>query len=151
VSHHEQSKCDGGRDRGDGQEFSAGMVPDRFVGRHIFGALDSFRSELERPGQDQGHRKAEKEKEDHDPRRPVGNVEEGKNLGRDLDQDPAHDGVSNRDAVNVPPLQFPQEPAPIHPATVVNRWGRVSEPDDSGGLPSRAGLQSIPWSDTLAL
>ena len=41
-----------------------------------------------------------------EPHRPIRNFEEWKNLRRDLNQQPAYDGVCNRDLVNIAPLQF---------------------------------------------
>ena len=105
---------EGGGNRRKGQEFATGISPDRLVGRHVFCALDSFGSDLERPGQNQGHRKSEDEQENHDPDRPVGNIEERKNLSGNLDEDPADDGISDGNAIDIAPLQFAQEPAPVH-------------------------------------
>jgi hypothetical protein len=90
------------------------MMPARFMRRHIHGALDAFRRELESPREDQRERKSQGKEEHYEPHRPDRNFEERENLGRDLNQDPADDGISDRDAVNVPSLQFPQESAPVH-------------------------------------
>ena len=45
---------------------------------------------------------------------PIGNFKKRKDLRRDLDQQPANDCVSDRDLVNIAPLQFGEEVAKVH-------------------------------------
>ncbi len=71
--------------------------------------LDSFRRDLERPRQDERDRKSENEQQHHQPDRPVWNFEKWKDLRRDLNQQPRHDGIGDRDLVNVAALQFGEE------------------------------------------
>ena len=87
--------------------------------RHLLSPLESFRRELEGPCENERDGKSENEEQNHNPDRPNRNVEERKNLGGDLDQDPADDHIGDGDAVNVAPLQFPQEFAPVHVTSVL--------------------------------
>src|SRR2546421_190344 len=109
--------------------------------RHVFGAFNAFRSDFERPCQNEGHGKSKDKKKDHPADRPARNLEERKDLRDNLDQHPADDGIGDGNAINVPPLQFAQEPAPVHPPTFVVRSSRVSELYDL----RRAGPNSIRW------
>ena len=46
--------------------------------------------------------------------RPVRNFEEGKNLCRDLNQQPTNDRVRDRNLVNIAPLQLGEEVVGLH-------------------------------------
>ena len=51
-------------------------------------------------------RKPEDERRDDQPHRPVRDFEKWQNLGRDLDQDPRDNDVSDRDAIDFAPFQL---------------------------------------------
>src|SRR6266567_3945880 len=84
--------------------------------RRVWGALDSFRREFKRPGQNHRHRKSDNEQQHHKTHGPIRNFEERKNLTRDLHQEPGHNAISNRNLVNVAPLQLREEGLRIHSA-----------------------------------
>ena len=90
------------------------MAPDRRVRRDVLGAFNAFRSEFEGPRQNKGDGEAKEKKKNHHSKRPIRNIENGKNLRGDLDEQPADGGVDNRDPVNIAPLQFAEEIAPVH-------------------------------------
>src|SRR5207248_10870153 len=91
---------------GERDQLSAVVTPDRFMGRHLFGALEPLRRKFEGPGQDEGDGKSENKQQHHQPNRPVGDFEERENLGGNLDQYPADDGIGDRNAINVTSLQL---------------------------------------------
>src|SRR6266496_2417185 len=95
-------------------KFATGLAPNRFTKIDIFRALDSFRREFKCPGKNHRHRKSDNEQQHHKTYGPIRNFEEGKNLTRDLHQEPRHDTVSDRDLVNVASLQFGKEVPRIH-------------------------------------
>ena len=57
--------------------------------REILGSLDPRRRDVVGPGQNDRDRKPEDEREDDQPHGPVRDFEKWKDLGRDLDQNPA--------------------------------------------------------------
>src|SRR6266446_4718836 len=73
------------------------------------GALDSLGSEVVSPGKYERDRKAESEQSDDRPHNPVGNVEKGKGLRGDLDEEPGNDGIGDRNAVNFPSLRLEEK------------------------------------------
>ena len=82
------------------------------VGR--FGALQAFRRELERPRNYQGDRKTNDDHQHNKSDDPVRNFKKRENLGRNLDKQPSNDPVSNRDLVNIAPLEFGEKNSRIH-------------------------------------
>ena len=96
---------DGGCNR-ESNQLASGVPGDRFLGRNIFGALDSFRCDLECPRESERHRKTQGQEEHDDADRPVRDVEKRKELGRDLDEQPGDNGIGNRNLVNVAALQL---------------------------------------------
>src|SRR6266536_4920417 len=82
--------------------------------RRVWGALDSFRREFKRPGQNHRHRKSDNQQQHHKTHGPIRNFEERKNLTRDLHQEPRHDTVRNRNLVNVSSLQLGKELIRVH-------------------------------------
>jgi hypothetical protein len=71
---------------------------------HFIGALDSFRCELKCPGQKQRDRKTKRQQNDHQTHCPGRDFEKRKSLRGNLDEQPAQDRISNRDAVDFAPL-----------------------------------------------
>ena len=100
----QQPSCD---HRGE-NNYRAKPVPrftlDRFVRPNIFHSLDAFRGQLERPCQNQSDGKANHDDEHNEPHRPIWNLEEWKDLCRDLNEQPRDDGVRDGDLVNIAPL-----------------------------------------------
>ena len=91
------------------QDLSPGPARDRFVRLDLGFEFDSFRRDLERPGQNQRHRKTEDDDDDkylHHPRRRVESRQENR---RSLNQEPRNDRVGNSNFVNVAPLQLGEE------------------------------------------
>ena len=113
----EHTERDGCGDRGKPQELPTGVAPDRLVRRDVLGAFNAFRSEFEGPPQDEGDGEAKEEKKNHHSKRPIRNIENGKNLRGDLDEQPADGGVDNRNPINIAPPQFAKEIAPVHSPT----------------------------------
>jgi len=75
----------------------------------LFGPFDTLWSELEGPGHDQRKGKSDRDHDHHHLHHPARRVEGGKqNRGR-LNQQPRHDGVRDRDFIDVAPLQLGQE------------------------------------------
>src|SRR5207249_4882194 len=79
-----------------------------------FGALNSVRGDLERPGQNKGDRQTDDDEQNNQSNDPVRNIEDRKNLRDSLRERPAGDDVSDRNLVNVAPLQLPEEVMDIH-------------------------------------
>src|SRR5213596_30333 len=84
------------------------------LGVGCFGALQALRRELERPRNYQGDRKANDDHQHNKSDDPVRNLKKRENLRRDLDKQPSNNPVSNRDLVNIAPLQFSEEIPEIH-------------------------------------
>src|SRR5207237_2815970 len=76
--------------------------------------LDSFRRDFERPRTNDGDRKTDDREQDDQPDDPVWNIEERKDLCRNLDEQPGHYDVGDRDAVNTAPFEFCEKRARIH-------------------------------------
>src|SRR6266498_4015055 len=95
-------------------KFSTGLAPNRFAKIDIFCPLDSFRRQLECPGQNHRHGKSDNEQQYNKTHSPVRNFKEWKNLTRNLHEQPCDDCIGDRDLVNVAPLQFGEEFAHVH-------------------------------------
>jgi hypothetical protein len=65
-------------------------------------------------GANQGDGKTDDREQDDQPNEPVGDIEKGEDLRRDLDEQPGHDDIGNCDAVNTAPLQLGQKGTEIH-------------------------------------
>ena len=91
-----------GEQRADRDEVYPGVTTRRrMMTAHVVRALQSFRRQIKSPGEHERDRQAEtKEEHDcaHDPGR---NLKEGKDLGRDLDEQPRDHDITDRDLVNV--------------------------------------------------
>src|SRR5437588_1024289 len=86
-------------------------------GRHRignFGSFNSFWSDFKSPGDHERDRKSGYDDRNDQAHNPIRNFEEWKNLRRNLNEQPTDNGVSDRDFVNVAPLQLGEEVAPIH-------------------------------------
>jgi len=79
-----------------------------------FRAFDSFRCQFKCPCENQCNRKSEREQHDHQPDRPIRNLEKGKDLRRDLHEQPRNHRVRDRNLVNVATLQPGKEVPQIH-------------------------------------
>src|ERR1700730_1808394 len=86
----------------------------RFVSLDLRFAFDSFRRDLERPRKNQRDWKACDQNQHDQTHRPIWNVEKGKNLRRDLNQQPRRDRIRDRDFVNVAPFQLGEEIVDLH-------------------------------------
>src|SRR5215471_21019142 len=80
----------------------------------VCSALDSLRSELERPGNYQCDWKTKRGHKNDKPNRPVRNFQEGKNLRRDLNQKPPDNSIRRSDLINIPSFKFGEDVARIH-------------------------------------
>ena len=72
----------------------------------FLGAPDSLRSQIEYPRQDERDWKTQHQREHNKADRPIGNFEERKNLRRDLNDQPARDGVGDGNAIDLAAFQF---------------------------------------------
>jgi hypothetical protein len=89
----------------------------RYTGR----CFDSFRRNIESPGQDQRDGKPDEQKHDDQAKSPVWQLPRRKNGRTDLNDKPRGDDVGRRHAINFPPFNLFEETAhrasitPIHP------------------------------------
>src|ERR1019366_3044228 len=90
------------------------MVRGRFVRLDLRFALDSLGGDLERPGKNQRDWETGDQEQDDKAHSPIRNLEERKNLRRNLNQHPRCDCISDRDFVNVAPLEFGKEIIGLH-------------------------------------
>src|SRR2546426_10314192 len=90
----------------------------------IFGALDSFRRQFERPSQPECDRQAHYDEQNNKTNHPVWNVEDREHLRDTLGKGPAGDHVRNRDFVNIAPLEFAEEFLRIHLSSCATGSGR---------------------------
>src|SRR3982751_616196 len=67
----------------------------------VFGELDPLRRDLVSPGENERDGEPKHQRDDDQSRSPVGNFEYGKNLGGNLNEQPAHHSIGNGDAVDV--------------------------------------------------
>src|SRR5438128_3380052 len=95
-------------------KFATARAPNRFTKIDIFGALDSLRRQFKCPGKNHRHGKSDNEQQHYKTHSPIRNLEERKNLTRDLHQQPRNDCVGDRNFVNVAPLQLDKEFAQVH-------------------------------------
>src|SRR5205085_1116019 len=79
-----------------------------------FGALNSVRGDLEHPGQNKRDWQTENNEQNNQSNDPVRNVEDWKNLRDSLRERPAGDNVSDRDLVNIAPLQLGEKIPAVH-------------------------------------
>src|SRR5439155_12403713 len=79
-----------------------------------FGALYSLRRDFERPGQHKRNWQTDDDQQNDQSNGPVRNVEDRKNLRDSLRKRPTGDDVSDRDLVNVAPLQLGEEVVDLH-------------------------------------
>src|SRR5205085_6843723 len=79
-----------------------------------FGALNSVRGDLEHPGQNKRDWQTENNEQNNQSNDPVRNVEDWKNLRDSLRERPAGDNVSDRDLVNIAPLQLGEKTVDLH-------------------------------------
>src|SRR4029077_1420748 len=102
---------------------------DILVRRYIGGTLEAFWRHFKSPGNDESGGKTEDRKQHHKPNDPIGNFEEWKNLGGDLDQEPGDNSVSDCDPVDVASLQFGKKVARIHswPSRVTFSFSLMNE------------------------
>ena len=70
----------------------------------IFRALDSFRRELEGPGDDERDWESSRDQNDDQSHNPGRNLQEWKNLRGNLNQQPANNRIGDGDLVNIAPL-----------------------------------------------
>src|SRR5437588_7207318 len=79
-----------------------------------FGAFNSLRRDLEHPGQNKRDRQTENDEQNNQSNDPVWNVEDWKNLRDSLRERPAGHNVSDRDLVNIAPLQLGEKIPAVH-------------------------------------
>ena len=105
----QQSGCGDRQHDRDSDELAPGPGRDGFVRVDIFGPFDPFRCHFKRPGPNQRHWKTQDQEQHQEAYRPLRDLEEWKDLRRDLNQQPRQNGVRDRHFVNIPPLQFGEE------------------------------------------
>ena len=81
----------------------------RIIGGRLGSDMDSTRSKIESPSQNERDRKAAQHREDNKPRRPSRQTDHRKNRDRHLNNQPACDRIPRRDAINLAPPQFTQK------------------------------------------
>src|SRR5205823_2477524 len=90
------------------------MMGDRFVSLHLRFALNSLWCDLERPGKRQRNREPNHKNKDDNLHRPLRSIECGKENRCRLNREPRDYRVSDRDFVNVAPLQLGKEFFQVH-------------------------------------
>src|SRR6266487_1640741 len=80
----------------------------------IFRALDSFRRELKRPGENERKWKTNHDEKHNQTDNPIWNVEDWKNLRDTLSESPTGNCIRDGDFVNVAPLQLGKKSFWIH-------------------------------------
>lgn len=95
-------------------ELAPGAAPDGFVGNDLRRTFDSFRGQLIGPGQNKRDREGKKRQDHNQSHRPGWNCKEGKELCRNLDEQPAHHAIGNRDLVDITPFELGEEVLGIH-------------------------------------
>jgi hypothetical protein len=74
----------------------------------------SFGRDLVSPGQHERDGKTNSQRKNYQSRPPVRDLENRKNLGRNLDEQPTYDSVSDGDAVDIPALELGEKFFKIH-------------------------------------
>src|SRR6266542_3182727 len=148
------------------------MMSDRFVSLHLRFALNSFRRDLEGPGKHQRNREPNNKDEDDNLHRPLRRIERRKENRCRLDREPRYHRVSDRDFVNVAPLQLGEEIVDLHeaklrriimreispqegvaPPTLIMRASlgpRVNYSSSSSGLTCSQGMSGLPAFSAIA-
>ena len=72
--------------------------------------LDSAGPKIKGPAENEGDREAAEDKINHQPGRPGWEFKDGKKCNCDLNDQPAGNGVGDRDAINFAPPQLTQKP-----------------------------------------
>src|SRR5438552_18918983 len=80
----------------------------------VFASGEAIRATKQRPCNDERNGKADHDGEHNQSHGPIRYFKKWKNLRRDLDQQPAYDGVGRRDFVNVAPFQFRKKVVDLH-------------------------------------
>src|SRR6476620_9169786 len=96
-----------------------------------FSPFDSFRCEFKSPRDDECDWKANRNDRDNQSHNPIWNLEEWKNLRRDLDHKPADNPVCDGNLVNIAPLQLGEEVGGFHhlpPATFCTTASKRGSP-----------------------
>src|SRR5438105_698581 len=89
----------------------------------IFRAFDSFWRELEGPGDDERNWESNHNQRNDQAHHPVRYFQERKDLGCDLNEDPRHNRIGDRNLINIAPLQLREEGRLLaHP---VRDWRRL--------------------------
>src|SRR5437773_4085013 len=89
--------------------------------RRVWGALDSFRSQFERPSKNECNRETQDHKQDYRARNRIGEMQRRNYRCRDLHHEPSSDRVSDGDFVNVAPLQLREELLHVHGCSPIRR------------------------------
>src|SRR6266704_2441873 len=85
--------------------------------RRVWGALDSFRSQFERPSKNECNRETQDHKQDYRARNRIGEMQRRNYRCRDLHHEPADNRVSDGHFVNVAPPQLSEEFPRVHRAS----------------------------------
>src|SRR4029077_9974830 len=110
----------------------------------IFGALDSFRRELEGPGDDKRDWESCRDQYDHQPHDPIWNLKEWKNLGGNLNQEPSDNRIGDSYFVNIPPLQLGEEIIDFHSVSLCRVSGGAVHFGDCPSLDRSAEVPASP-------
>ena len=103
--------CDAHNER---RELAGAALWNLVARRHILGALNSFRSQVESPRQNQSNREPEQSEHYHRSRDCIRKMKSGHHRRRDLHDQPADNGVSDRNFVNIAPLELGEETCEVH-------------------------------------
>jgi len=80
----------------------------------IFRALQTFGGELERPRDNERDGKSDYDHEHDQSDRPIRNFKKRKDLRCNLNEQPSNNGISDRNLVNVAPLEFGEKVLKVH-------------------------------------
>jgi hypothetical protein len=82
--------------------------------RRVWGALDSFRSQFERPSENKCNRETQDHKQDYRARDCIGEMQCRNYRRCDLHHEPSNNRISDGNFVNIAPLQLCEEVLRVH-------------------------------------
>ena len=88
----------------------------------IFRPLEAFGRQFKCPGENERDRKTDDNQQNDQANYPIWNIENRKHLRDSLGEGPAGDDVSDRDFLNVAPLQFGEEVIDLHCVSRKTFW-----------------------------
>src|SRR5262245_59027950 len=100
------TRCEDGYSYNQRRELPCAPPWDIFVRRDVSGTFEAFRRHFKGPSYDYSNGETQHCNKNDQPDDKIWNLEEWKDLSGDLDQKPRDNAVSDRDSIDVAPLQF---------------------------------------------